>query len=307
MCTFPNCLCHKRFRGRGPCTSCRAWTSRKCTFFPTPGASPPGTPNWPKLAGKVPAQRHQSPGTSSIGTNVHFPQVLARQAFQESYPPDPAWHKDFTKVHIFANPRGNSLPRIPTDQTVTLLAGIQPAQYHHLLGSSVGTNVHFPQALVPQAFPGTRPLQPLQRLPFTEVHIFAIAGAPLRHSARPADQVTLLLAVVPVRPGAPVRLPRERMFTFRERLFHQRYPGRDPCSPCGAWTSGKCTCLPASTSHSGTTPTSVPALRHPRRRVSASATQVKATHRKPSCRHTNRRLMLPLCGHTRRLCAQTAS
>ncbi len=210
MCTFPNCLCHKRFRGRGPCTSCRAWTSRKCTFFPTPGASPPGTPNWPKLTGKVPAQRHQSPGTSSIGTNVHFPQVLARQAFQESYPPDAAWHKDFTKVHIFANPRGNSLPRIPTDQTVTLLAGIQPAQYHHLLGSSVGTNVHFPQALVPQAFPGTRPLQPLQRLPFTEVHIFAIAGAPLRHSARPADQVTLLLAVVPVRPGAPVRLPREQ-------------------------------------------------------------------------------------------------
>src|SRR5690606_17255982 len=81
-----------------------------------PGASPPGTPNWPKLAGKVPAQRHQSPGTSSIGTNVHFPQVLARQAFQESYPPDPAWHKDFTKVHIFTNmaaPIGRRLDGFP--------------------------------------------------------------------------------------------------------------------------------------------------------------------------------------------------
>src|SRR5690606_17255983 len=37
---------------------------------------------------------------------------------------------------------------------------------------------------------------------------------PMRHSARPADQVTLLLDAVPVRPGAPVRLPRERMCTF---------------------------------------------------------------------------------------------
>ncbi len=134
-----------------------------------------------ELGRHLPPTPTAHPGVISSGTNVRFPQVLVPQAFPTSRHPHPSCRLYSTKVHFVASAKSSqsaaAFPhRLALGCTDT---GHQPRFTPGT--TATGTNVHFPQVLVPQAFPPSRPLYPACRPYSTKVHI--VTSAQARQSA----------------------------------------------------------------------------------------------------------------------------
>lgn len=183
MCTFPKCLRGKRSRNRILQIPPGTRTSRKCTFLPTPGATPyRGSP----LTKPSPYSPASSPPNTTISSAVllapmfTFRKRLCHKRFPGRDPCSPCNACPSQKCTFLPSPARRCVtPHVQLTRSPSCLPSYRSAPGPR--SDCRGNNVHFPLAAVPQVFPGPRPLQPFQRLPFTEVHIVTIAGgAPSR-------------------------------------------------------------------------------------------------------------------------------